>query len=149
MTSLLLHKMYKITSKWIAAPPLPPIPLTHPNIHICAHTNTRTTFAPLPSRSSSFAMMKVESLEYRKKYKENPEDYGKSDGPIRQTHGQCERDDTSTHFSITEQLKMNKNTLFTHVRPDLVQHAIYCIQTMLVHIPLYRKYNLRDQIVVD
>jgi len=56
------------------------------------------------------------------------------------THGNSERQHIP-NFSITEQLKMNKNTLFTHFLSELLQHAIYIfIQNMLVHIPLYRKY---------
>lgn len=56
--SLLLHKMYKITSKWTAlAPPSPKIPLVPPPI-------TTTTHHPEPPPAArSFATMELSSLK--------------------------------------------------------------------------------------
>lgn len=61
--------------------------------------------APPPSRILQF--IRHDGAEFFETY-----DYGESDGPS-QTHGNSERQHVPD-FSVTEQLKMNKNTLFTH-----------------------------------
>ncbi len=56
---------------------------------------------------------------------------------------------THTQFRITEQLKMNKNTVFT-VLSELLQHAIYIfIQSFCLAKKLHIENLLEDQIMFD
>lgn len=114
--------------------PRPSLPQDSPSPAPCHHHHSS------PRATSSSPFIRHNGAEFFETY-----DYGKSDGRS-QTHGNSERQHVPD-FSVTEQLEMNKNTLFTQFffLSELLQHATYIfIQNMLVHIPLYRKYIIRS-----
>ena len=99
MTSLLLHKMYKITSIWTAPPPYHSI--DHYYIGILK-----------PKTMANLMVVQAKRM------------------------GISERQHVP-NFSVTEQLKMNKNTLFTHfVRTFTTCHLYIYTEYACAHTPV-------------
>lgn len=113
--------MYKITSKWTAlAPPSPRISLAPPTP---PHHHHHHYSSPRATSSSRFIL--YDGAEFFETY-----DYDKSDGRS-QMHGNSERQHVPD-FSVTEQLEMNKNTLFTQ---------FFSVRTFTTcHLYIYTEY---------
>lgn len=92
----------------------------------------------MESPSPSLWFIRLNEAEFLKPY-----DNGKSDGPS-QTHGNSERQHVP-EFSVTEQLKMNRNTLFTHSCQNFFNMpSMYVLQDVPGKTSLYRKYKLNQ-----